>query len=181
MKNQGTNEDDSQSDPRPEAGLFRSQTTQNSVPEVGHDMVTGATECHDMVTGATERHDMVTGATEEFRNRHDMVTGGSEEIRNGPDMVTGVQEEIRNGHDMVTKGSKEIRNGHDMVTRVQKESLCGPDMVTGIQEEILSCSRGIFLGKQKKARSTSQPQFAVKKPLRQLKQTRFVGPSTIGD
>ena len=29
------NEDDSQSDPHPEAGLFRSQTTQNSGPEVG--------------------------------------------------------------------------------------------------------------------------------------------------
>ena len=36
-KNQGTNEDDSQSDPHPEAGICRSQTTQNSGPEVGHD------------------------------------------------------------------------------------------------------------------------------------------------
>ena len=36
MDNQGTNEDDSQSDPHPEAGLFRSQTTRNSGPEVGH-------------------------------------------------------------------------------------------------------------------------------------------------
>ena len=35
VDNQGTNEDDSQSDPQPEAGLFRSQTTQNSGPEVG--------------------------------------------------------------------------------------------------------------------------------------------------
>ena len=35
VDNQGTNEDDSQSDPRPEAGLFRSQTTQNSGPEAG--------------------------------------------------------------------------------------------------------------------------------------------------
>ena len=41
VKNQGTNEDDSQSDPHPEAGIFRSQTTQNSGPEVGHDMLTG--------------------------------------------------------------------------------------------------------------------------------------------
>ena len=31
--NQGTNEDDSKSDPHPEAGLFRSLTTQNSGPE----------------------------------------------------------------------------------------------------------------------------------------------------
>ena len=35
---QGTKEDDSQSDPHPEAGIFCSQTTQNSGPEVGHNM-----------------------------------------------------------------------------------------------------------------------------------------------
>ena len=32
VENQGTNEDDSQSDPHPEAGIFRGQTTQNSGP-----------------------------------------------------------------------------------------------------------------------------------------------------
>ena len=37
LDNQGTNEDNSESDPHPEAGLFRSQTTQNSGPEVGPD------------------------------------------------------------------------------------------------------------------------------------------------
>ena len=37
VENQGTNEDNSQSDPHPEAGTFRSQTTQNSGPEVDHD------------------------------------------------------------------------------------------------------------------------------------------------
>ena len=36
VENQGTNEDDSQSDPHPEGGLFRSQTMQNSGPEAGH-------------------------------------------------------------------------------------------------------------------------------------------------
>ena len=35
VDNQGTNENDSQSDSHPEAGLFRSLTTQNSGPEVG--------------------------------------------------------------------------------------------------------------------------------------------------
>ena len=42
VDNQGTIEDDSQSDPHPEAGLFRCQTTQNSGPEVGpykHELV----------------------------------------------------------------------------------------------------------------------------------------------
>ena len=93
VENQGTNEDDSQSDPHPEAGIFCGQTTQNSDLE----------KCCDMVTGATERHDI----------------------------MTGVQEEIR---------------------------YC-PDMVTGVQEEIPDCSSETSSGKQKKARSTSQPQF----------------------
>ena len=35
--NQRTNEDDSQSDPHPEAGIFTNQTTQNSGPEDHHD------------------------------------------------------------------------------------------------------------------------------------------------
>ena len=34
---QGTNEDDSQNDPHPEAGLFHNQITQNSGPEDDHD------------------------------------------------------------------------------------------------------------------------------------------------
>ena len=53
-----TNEDDSQNDPHPEAGLFHGQMTQNSGPEDGHDMVTGVQKeslCgHDMVTGAIQ-------------------------------------------------------------------------------------------------------------------------------
>ena len=35
---QGTNEDDSQIDPHPEAGIFHSHTMQNSGPEDGHDI-----------------------------------------------------------------------------------------------------------------------------------------------
>ena len=34
VENQGTNEDDSQSDPHPEAGSFRGQTTQNLGPKI---------------------------------------------------------------------------------------------------------------------------------------------------
>ena len=37
MASQGTNEDDSQNDHHPEAGLFHGQMTQNSGPEDGHD------------------------------------------------------------------------------------------------------------------------------------------------
>ena len=57
---QGTNDDDSQNDPRPEAGLFHGQMTQNSGPEDRHYMVTGATKqignCHNM----TGNHEEVT-------------------------------------------------------------------------------------------------------------------------
>ena len=84
VENQGTNEDDSQSDPHPEAGIFRGQTTQNLGPK----------DCRDMVTGVTEEiphcRDMVTGVTGEIRHCRDMVTGATEEIRNGHDMVTAV-------------------------------------------------------------------------------------------
>ena len=55
MGNKGTNEYDSQSDPHPEAGIFRGHNTQNSGPKDCRDMVTGATglirQCRDMVTG----------------------------------------------------------------------------------------------------------------------------------
>ena len=153
MENQGTNEDDSQSDPHPEAGIFRGQTTQNSGPKYCPDMVTGVTgeirHCRDMVTGATREirqcPDMVTGATREIRQCPDIVTRATGEIRQCPDMVTGATGEIRQCRDMVRGASEEMRNGHDMVTAVQ--------------EEPPYCSSGISSGKQKTARSTSQPQF----------------------
>ena len=62
-----------------------------------------------------------------------------------PHMVTGVQEEIRNRPHMVTGGPENIRQY--------------PHMTTRIQEEITYCSPGTSSQKQKKARSTSQPQF----------------------
>ena len=42
--NQGTSEDDFQSDPNPEVGIFHNQRMQNSGSEEGHDMVTGVYE-----------------------------------------------------------------------------------------------------------------------------------------
>ena len=60
---------------------------------------------------------------------------------------------------MVTGATREIRNGRDMVTGAQREIRKGRDMVTAVQEEIPHCSCGISSGKQKKERSTSQPQF----------------------
>ena len=90
--NRGTNEDDSQNDPHPEAGLFHGQTMRNA----------GQEDDYDMVTGATAHHDMVTGETKQNRNCHD---------------------------------------------------------TTGAHEEIMYCSPGTSSRKQKKNRSTSQPQF----------------------
>ena len=99
--NQGTNEDDSQSDLHPAAGLLTSGR------EDRHDMAMGvqreSTQAHDMVTGVKERHDMVTGVTEQIHSQRDMVTGS--------------------------------------------------------HEEVMYCSPSTSSGKQKKNRSTSQPQF----------------------
>ena len=75
--NQGTNEDDSQSNPHPEAGL--------------------------LISGPEYRHDMTTGVPRECTQAHDMVTG--------------------------------------------------------VHEEVMYCSPSTSSGKQKKNRSTSQPQF----------------------
>ena len=60
---------------------------------------------------------------------------------------------------MVTGGPEEIRNRPHMVTRGPEEICIRPHMVTGFQKNIPYCSPGTSSGKQKKARSTSQPQF----------------------
>ena len=70
---QGANEDDSQNDSHPEAGLFNGLMTQNC--------------------GPGESHNILTGATEQIRNRHDMVIGATEQIGNCQDMA-GVHEEV---------------------------------------------------------------------------------------
>ena len=136
--NQGTNEDDSQSDPHPEAGIFGNQMTQNSGPK--------------------DDHYMVTGVTEDLRNRRDMVTGATGEIRQYPDMVTGVIEETHNDHYMVTGATEQIRNRHEMVTGATEQIRIRHDM-TGVHEEVTYCSPSTSSGKQEKNRSTSQPQF----------------------
>ena len=72
--NQGTNEDDSQSDPHPEAGLFGNQTMRKSGQKDRRDMETGVQR--ESFCG----RDMVTGATKQNGNRRDMLTGVHEEV-----------------------------------------------------------------------------------------------------
>ena len=62
-----------------------------------------------------------------------------------PHMVTGVTGETRQDHHMVTGFTREIRQHRHMTMETQ--------------EEIPYCSTSTTSGKQKKARSTSQPQF----------------------
>ena len=102
VENQGTNEDESQSDPHPEVGP--------SVCQSRHSI--------DSDTG--EAHDTMTGVIEQTSKGPHMVTGATGETRHDPHMVTGA---------------------------------------TAVQEGIPYCSSGISSGKQKKARTTSQPQF----------------------
>ena len=66
-------------------------------------------------------------------------------LENHPHMVTGVTEEVR-------------RNPH-MVTGATEENRQYSHMMTATQEEIPYCTPTTSSGKQKKARSTSQPQF----------------------
>ena len=75
---------------------------------------------------------------------YDMVTGATEMNRNRLDMVTGVHRERVYGHDIVTGATQQIGYCHDM---------------TGVHEEVTYCSPSTSSGKQKKNRSTSQPQF----------------------
>ena len=105
---QGTNEDDSQSNPHPEAGLL------TSVREDRHDMVTAVQR------ESVEDRDMVTGVQRENLCQRDMVTGVTEQTRNQRDIITGA---------------------------------------TGVHEEVMYCFPSTSSGKQKKNRSTSQPQF----------------------
>ena len=67
------------------------------------------------------------------------------------------------GHDMITGATEQIRSQHDMVRGVQRESLCQRDMVTRVHEEVTYCSPSTSSGKQKRNRSTSQPQFRSEK------------------
>ena len=72
--NEGTNEDDTQSNPHTEAGIFGNQTIRNSGQKKRRDMVTGVQR--ESFCG----RDMVKGATKQIGNRHDMVTGVHGEV-----------------------------------------------------------------------------------------------------
>ena len=74
-----------------------------------------------------------------------------------PHMVTGVTEQTRNDPHMVTGVTGEVRQNPHIVSGVTREF--HPHMTTETQEEIPYCSTSTSSGKQKKARSTSQPQF----------------------
>ena len=65
-------------------------------------------------------------------------------LTQGPDMVTGVQRQRVYDHDIVTGATQQFGNCHDM---------------TEVHEEVTYCSPSTSSGKQKKNRSTSQPQF----------------------
>ena len=81
------------------------------------------------ISGAETNPHMVTGATGEIRHNPHMVTGATGKIRHNPHIVTGVTREFH------------------------------PHLTAETQEEIPYCSTSTSSGKQKKARSTSQPQF----------------------
>ena len=99
--NQGTNEDDSQKDPHPEASIFGNQMIRNSGQE---DMVSGVQRERESVCFCG--HDMMTGATEQIRSQRDMVTGVQRESLCQHDMVTGVHEEVTSCSPITSSGKQ---------------------------------------------------------------------------
>ena len=177
--NQGTNEDDSQNDPHPEASLFHGQREQNSGTERDYDMVTGVNEqtrndydmvtgvqkeriCdYDMVTGVTERHDMVRAVQQESLWDYGMVTEATETNRNRHEMVTGVHRERVYSHDIVTGATQQIGKCHDL---------------TGVHEEVTYCPLVHLQGSRRKTVLPVNHNSAVKTLLRRLRQTKFCWP-----
>ena len=110
------------------------------------------------IFGPEDGHYMVTGVNEQTRNGHDMVTRVTEYLRNRRDMVTGVQGERVCGHGMVTGATETNRNRHDILTGTT-EQIGNCHNMTGVHKEVTYCHPSTSSGKQKKNRSTSQPQF----------------------
>ena len=81
--NQGTNEDASQGNAHPEAGLFNNQTTQNSGQEDRHDMVTGVHEevtyCSPSTFSGKQKKNRSTFQPQ-FRRENTPVTIGADQI-----------------------------------------------------------------------------------------------------
>ena len=80
-------------------------------------------------------------------------------METSPQMVTGAIKEFRHNPHMVRGATEEFRHNLHMVTGAAEEFLQHPHMMTATQEEIPYCSLTTSSGKQKKARSTSQPKF----------------------
>ena len=88
--NQGTNEDASQSNPHPEAGVFGNQTMRNSGQKDRRDMVTGVQR--ESLCG----RDMVRGVQREGLCQRDLVTGAHEEVTYcSPSISSGKQKKNR--------------------------------------------------------------------------------------
>ena len=80
---QGTNEDESQSNPHPEAGIFNNQMTQSSGPEDGHDMVTGVHEevtyCSPSISSRKKKKNRST-SQQQFRGEKTPATSEADQI-----------------------------------------------------------------------------------------------------
>ena len=81
-----------------------------------------------------------------------------------------------NSPETETHSHMKTENYPHMVTGATEEIRHNPHMMTVTQDHIPYCSPTTSSGKQKKARSTSQPRFRKKNILRQLKQTRIRWP-----
>ena len=121
--NQGANEDESQGNLHPEAGIFDNQMAQSSGPD--------------------DRYNMVTGVQRESLCGHDMVTRVQRDSLCGHDMMKGVQRESLCGHETVTGATEQSRSRHDMTGVHEEVTYCSPSTFSGEQKKLVYKSNAI--------------------------------------
>ena len=120
-KSQGTNEDGSQNDPHPEAVVFHGQMTQNSGPEEGHDMVTGATEQignRHVMTGVHEEGTYCSPSTSSGKQKKNRSTS-QPQFRSENNPATVVADQILLALQQLAKNNNSA-NFHNNINRISK-------------------------------------------------------------
>ena len=106
---QGLNKDDSQSESHPEVGILRNQTTQNSGPEDGHDMVTAFHEeftyCSPSTSSGKQKKNRSTSLPQ-FHNENTSAMIEADEI------LLALQQLVNNNNSA---------NFHKNINRISKE------------------------------------------------------------
>ena len=122
---QGTTEDDSQSDPHPEADIFSNQTTRNSDPEDGHDMATGVQKeslyGHDMMTRVHEEVTYCSPSTSSGEQKKNRSTSQPQfRSENNPATIEANQILLALQQLATDNNSANFHNKRDIISKMPK-------------------------------------------------------------